>query len=704
MFGFRKLFKKAEEYAEYASEVLAPTYRTKLEHFQNNWMKVNEFIVDRSIVPGADLSDAENPDAVFVLLDEMLSLLKVEEQEQEEGMGQCLEFLLEKKILRTMVSVGQGDFPRGIMSEVLKFYTSLLSDIKDTQLIPHQNVYNPMKKLMHVFSKNGCKDDTEEALIGYLEALCIKLAQSPYLSELFTETETSAAAADDGTRNINFLPLLVLKHLFGTQKPAVFQRAAECLKMIIALQTETINTVLLRTGVAADVMAHRLIELQAALPMEMENEDTHQHIVEWMTNQYDGWKRFTPEKYAGLEEECLAFLAFMDFIHYCDDVLEDCNPNVAQHIVDTIRARLLEQAVGPMLMQHSEDVACTATSYVIACVNQVSSPHFLQGFTTFLFGDGTEGGKSKMGDMLVQRCDDISDELSLVTLHLFLRMLMKRDVRVVQTLILRYAEADGTNELASQISLPALQAAMKAEAEGMLEKIPEDLRSGDLDDSYKAYFIDAQEKIWECRNNAARWNPVRMADSSLIAEDEDEGPDFSVEFGDDDHDHEADPVDDADGTGTEAAKELGQPAAGGGATWTGTPCKSPLIGVLLRRLRSMPTQAYSMNLLITANFAALFEFTHPALQSILLSSGEDGLAAAYSQLCAEIKSKSCRIDNVEDRLRNERSQLTMSEEDHTRDSTLPAIKTLQSIILLEEFAKEVASRLFVQCNEMLLEA
>ena len=29
----------------------------------------------------------------------------------------------------------------------------------------------------------------------------------------------------------------------------------------------------------------------------------------------------------------------------------------------------------------------------------------------------------------------------------------------------------------------------------------------------------------------------------------------------------------------------------------------------------------------------------------------------------------------------------MSEEDHTRDSTLPAIKTLQSIILLEEFAK-----------------
>lgn len=712
MFGFRKLFKKAEEYAEYASEVLAPTYRTKLEHFQNNWMKVNEYIVDRSIVPGADVPDGENSEAVFVLLGEMLSLLKVEEQEEgDQGMGQCLEFLLEKKILRTMVSIGQGDFPRGIMAEVLKFYTSLLTDIRDTQLIPHQNVYNPMKKLMQVFSKNGCKEDTEEALIGYLDALCGKLAQSPYLSELFTETDTtSTVAAEDGTRDTNFLPLLVLKHLFGTQKPTVYQKAAECLKMILALQTETINTVLLRTGVAADVMAHRLIELQAALPIEMENEDTHQHIVEWMTNTYDGWKRFTPEKYAGLEDECLAFLAFMDCIHYCDDLLEDCNPDVAQHIVDTIRARLLEQAVGPMLMQHSEDVACTATSYVIACINQVSSPHFLQAFTTFLFGDGTEDGKSKMSDMLVQRCDDISDELSLVTLHLFLRMLMKRDVRVLQTLILRYAdEADGADEHASQISLPALQAAMRAQAEGMLEKIPEDLRSGDLDDSYKAYFIDAQEKIWECRNHAAHWNPVRMADASLIAEEEDEGPDFSAESGGDDDDDdgeeeaEADPTDHAEGVGTET-KEAGQPTAGGGAAWTGTPCKSPLIGVLLRRLRSMPTQAYSMNLLITANFAALFEFTHPALQSILLSSGDDGLAAAYSQLCAEIKSKSCRIDNVEDRLRNERSQLTMSEEDHTRDSTLPAIKTLQSIILLEEFAKEVASRLFVQCNEMLLEA
>ena len=111
----------------------------------------------------------------------------------------------------------------------------------------------------------------------------VKLAQSPYLSELFTETDTSTVAAEDGTRDTNFLPLLVLKHLFGTQKPAVYQKAAECLKMILALQTETINTVLLRTGVAADVMAHRLIELQAALPMEMENEDTHQHIVEWMS-------------------------------------------------------------------------------------------------------------------------------------------------------------------------------------------------------------------------------------------------------------------------------------------------------------------------------------------------------------------------------------------------------------------------------------
>ena len=395
-------------------------------------------------------------------------------------------------------------------------------------------------------------------------------------------------------------------------------------------------------------------------------------------------------------------------------------------------------------------MACTATSYVIACINQVSSPHFLQAFTTFLFGDGTEDGKIKMSDMLVQRCDDISDELSLVTLHLFLRMLMKRDVRVLQTLILRYAEADGADEHASQISLPALQAAMRAQAEGMLEKIPEDLRSGDLDDSYKAYFIDAQEKIWECRNHAAHWNPVRMADASLIAEEEDEGPDFSAESGADDDDDdddgeeegEADPADHADSVG-KGAKEAGQSTAGGGAAWTGTPCKSPLIGVLLRRLRSMPTQAYSMNLLITANFAALFEFTHPALQSILLSSGDDGLAAAYGQLCAEIKSKSCRIDNVEDRLRNERSQLTyvdtlpraeprrlsacirlaqylreclippyhvvaactlhvliarpvrtgrMSEEDHTRDSTLPAIKTLQSIILLEEFAK-VSARL-----------
>ena len=44
------------------------------------------YVFHDTAVPGADVPDGENSEAVFVLLDEMLSLLKVEEQEQEEGM------------------------------------------------------------------------------------------------------------------------------------------------------------------------------------------------------------------------------------------------------------------------------------------------------------------------------------------------------------------------------------------------------------------------------------------------------------------------------------------------------------------------------------------------------------------------------------------------------------------------------------------
>ena len=57
------------------------------------------------------------------------------------------------------------------------------------------------------------------------------------------------------------------------------------------------------------------------------------------TVRYDGWKRFTTDKHPHLPEDSRAFLEFMDWIHFYDDILEACSDALAAHLVADIITR-----------------------------------------------------------------------------------------------------------------------------------------------------------------------------------------------------------------------------------------------------------------------------------------------------------------------------------------------------------------------------
>lgn len=180
--------------------------------------------------------------------------------------------------------------------------------------------------------------------------------------------------------------------------------------------------------------------------------------------------------------------------------------------------------------------------------------------------------------------------------------------------------------------------------------------------------------------------------------DPDDGPDFSVspqssDTADEEH------VNGRGDTGspmcTPAASEAELERA-----FAGVPCSSPFLAVLARRLRQLPTQSHAQNLLITGNYASLFEYPTVALHAILLGTNEGSLFSTFEQLCTELNAKSARIDNIETRLDEIRHNLEVVSAEYTRTDSMST--TLQAIIVLEEFSKEVAARLLVQCNEMLL--
>lgn len=399
----------------------------------------------------------------------------------------------------------------------------------------------------------------------------------------------------------------------------------------------------------------------------------------------------------------------MDWVHYCDDIMDACSADLATHLLGDIIARFFVAQIVPMLTQQSEEVAYATTCYVTACVTQISSPMFLRRVAAFLLGPPTcspdTGGagapsptsiesSERVCSLLVQRCDDISDELSAATLHLFCRLLRKRDHTILQALVLKHAK---TQEAPMPLEL---RAAMRAMADQLTAEMPENLRSDEQDASYKEHFIDAQKAVLESRRtgmlvNCESSEGAQTADSGEAA---DEGPTFD--------DDEVEEVGEGAGSAGPAVEAVNDEGADDGLKMAGSvvemdnPCSSPFLQVLARKLRQLPNQPHSLNLLVTANYVALLEYSSPVLQAVLLTPNDNSLFAAFSAVCHELRSKSARIDNVEARLHEEREKLATLLQAETLHQMS---KSLQAMIVLEEFSKEVAARLLVQCNEMLLD-
>lgn len=224
-----------------------------------------------------------------------------------------------------------------------------------------------------------------------------------------------------------------------------------------------------------------------------------------------GGVRHPPRRHDMLPSDAITFLAFMDWIHFCDDVVEDCGAALGAYIVDIVVRGFLKQQIAPMLLHASEDTAYTSTCYVSACVTQISSARLLRGWTTFLLGGGAESGDGgvtptavdeKIAETLIQRCDHVSEDLSAATLHLFLRLLMKRNEHVLDRLVLRHVAEVDLTLLASPATL---RAAMHVMADRYASMVPQALRSCDDDASYKEYFVDAQHAVWACRHACAAW-------------------------------------------------------------------------------------------------------------------------------------------------------------------------------------------------------
>lgn len=479
------MFSKFTSILQHAVEALAPSLPLQ-EDFVYHWKAITHYYIETSD-DKAPVTDTNIPSH----LEQMLDILIQEERERESGeTGPCMEYLLHHKILETLYTLGKADCPPGMKQQVLGFYTKLLGRIRQP-LMPHINVHRPVQKMVRLCGE-VLAAPTENEEIQFLCTVCAKLKQDPYLVNFFLENKNKRpeAAKDDGgdlvkedpsspdtgqnqipspvrsaqkdvackttspsaesspssvrskvANNDNYNLVSSLLNLTKSPDGRIVVKACEGLMLIVSLPEPAAAECLTENTELSQLLTDRLAQFYRALPQSMDPVDIETvESVNWGLDVYN------------LKEDAAAFagkralISFLSWLDYCDQLIKEAQKTAAAVLARAVRERFFVAVMEPQLMQTSEVGILTSTALLNRIIRQVTSEALLQEMVYFLLGEET-GPETLAGTTqhplrhrLIEHCDHLSDEISIMTLRLFEHLLQKPCQHILHNLVLRCLE------------------------------------------------------------------------------------------------------------------------------------------------------------------------------------------------------------------------------------------------------------------------
>ncbi|NXV17528.1 F16B2 protein, partial [Cepphus grylle] len=140
--------------------------------------------------------------------------------------------------------------------------------------------------------------------------------------------------------------------------------------------------------------------------------------------------------------------AFFAWLDYLDELVVGAHPVVADAITEATEEKFFQGILQPQLLEMSELAVLGVTAMLTGTVRQLRAPPLLHRLVLFLLGP--ERHPETLGDAphplrthLIDRCNHLSDEISLASLRLFEELLRKPHEHVVRNLALRNLETRG---------------------------------------------------------------------------------------------------------------------------------------------------------------------------------------------------------------------------------------------------------------------
>uniref|UniRef100_UPI0037E8760F FHF complex subunit HOOK-interacting protein 2B n=1 Tax=Semicossyphus pulcher TaxID=241346 RepID=UPI0037E8760F len=705
-------FNKLTSMLLHALETREPTVDL-LDSFVDHWKSITNYY----IVTTDDSRPVKQTDIPWHLK-QMLDILVYEEKQQGvEQTGPCVEYLLQHKLLETLCTLGKAQYPPGMVQQVLVFFTKLLSQMQKP-LLELVSVYRPVQKLIRLCALPGSNSEKEEA--QFLLVVCSKIKQDPhtlrYVLEILDHTAAKTPTSDqsqpctqasdhntepsqpsDQSDSSSCSPvqsecvlLSALLQLNKSQRGSVCLKAHESLLLLCGLQSESSGQILCDQTQLGELLAGRLQELYSLLPLEgLDPGEVRSWPHTAWSSQFSGCSS-DPKSASPASDHMTNFFSWLDFL---DQLMREAPQVLALKLAECVYQLWLLDVVQPQLQHTCEQVVLVSTSLLCAAVRLVQSSLLLDQLVHFLLRTQT------LTELLLQRCDHISDQISMASLCLVEELLQKPHRDILDILVLnflqsrsylspaatavedRHTESNETTEdsddleedpffsdsllasdsqllpspfSSSSSSAPPPPSGLGSPADvvnSFLCLVPVQVRSAQLlqEGGYESYVHDAHTLVTECQSLSQSWDWSLSLPPSSSGE-----------------------VDDF--------------------------FEGHLLKVLFDRLGRVLEQPYELNLQLTAVLSRLSSFNHPLLHEYLLnpfihlSHCSRSLFSVLIRLMGELMQRIQQVSNLPDRLMNARRHLMGL--DH--NTGLEHLTLLRGIIVLEEFCKELAAITFVK--------
>ncbi|XP_063304550.1 FHF complex subunit HOOK-interacting protein 2B [Pelobates fuscus] len=665
-----------------------------LQSFVKHWRGVTQYYIEKT----DESRNARDTDIPW-LLRQLTDILVYEEQELKTGTdvenggtteagdhtGPCMEYLLQHKILETLCTLAKAEYPPGMRQQVLLFYTRLLSKVQ-RPLLHYLSVHRPVQKLIAMTGDTGVTAQKEE--LQFLVSVCKKVEEDPSLIIHILEGETVskskreeevASTSSNQKPKYNLFKALLRLCTCQSQQGKIAVKAKEILLGVLRAAQEEGPVNLIAQSNLSKCVAEHLCDLHASIPLNTPPYDiSAQDNTSWRTE-------IGANEADSSTDDPAAVQRFLCWVEYCDCLVQESHKVIGGEIARSLTDDYLLGLLQPELLQVSELSIQRSTAILTAVLQRFTASPLLHQILTFILGEerNSESRDRKNPSLraqLIQRCNHLSDEISLASLRLFEVLLQVPVDLVLQSLVTRNLESRGYLSRAQE------------ETRGPESDAWEGTEELEEDPYFTDGFPDTGFRLTE-RKPAKGTEPLGREQSvrsflSLVPEEmKSSGSGFESY------------LQDALVQFQEIRKMVSHWEWTASGRSAGKSCHSEMfyeghfLEVLFDRLGGILDQPYEMNLLVTSLLARLALFPHPHLQEYILdpflnlAPGARSLFSVLVRVVGDLAQRALRVSNFQETLCLVRRQLLGD----SSNERLAHVTLCQGVVVLEEFCKELAA-------------